>query len=317
MYVFLRHVTLIILITSFVIAQNPVLNRVSKSENGLFLTWGPTIATDAKTKQIEISDEEGHTIAALKVLRLVPDAESVSIYDVSARGNLIAVAAVFASKGAPKTRPTATLLIFNFSGQLLSAQALEPSRQIARLAVDDNSNIWTLTNHAYPKADPSKVPMVVEYTADGKIAREMLPRNLFPFHASNLRQDTETGAPAMGYGAGAVWFWLPGSTDLVTISTSSGQVAMTKTQLPTKAGRNAVPTKITRDSSGKLIAQVGESDDQGGRVAAQYTWSPTGGWSQFKPGQCEGGVLMGVREEEQVYRVMQGTRTNICVFSQR
>jgi hypothetical protein len=120
----------------------------------------------------------------------------------------------------------------------------------------------------------------------------------------------------MGYGAGVVWFWLPGSTDLVTISSDSGEVAMTKTQLPTKAGRNAVPTRITRDSSGKLIAQVGESDDQGRRVAAHYTGSPTVGWSQFRPGQCEGGILMGVREEGQVYRVIQNGRTNICVFSQ-
>jgi hypothetical protein len=317
MYLSLRYVTLMIFIVSYVFAQNPAENRLSKSENGLALSWGPAIATDPNANQIEISDEQGHTLATLKVLRLVPDAQSVSVYDVSARRNLIAVAAVFASKEAPKIRPAATLLIFNLSGQLLSAQALEPSHQIERLAVDDNSNIWTLTSHAYPNADPSKAPMVVEYSVDGKITREILPRSLFPFHASDLRQDIEMGAPAMGYGAGMVWFWLPGSTDLVTISSTSGEVAMTKTQLPTKAGRNAVPTRIARDSSGKLIAQVGEHDDQGKRVAAHYTWSPTAGWERFRPGQCEGGVFMGVREEEQVYRVIQGDRTNICVFSQR
>jgi hypothetical protein len=194
----------------------------------------------------------------------VKDASRVSIYDVSARRNTIAVAAVYNSnQGNRKVRPASSLLLFNFSGQLLRAFALEPSHAIARLAVDDESNIWTLTDHADVNVNPSTVPMVVEYTAAGKILRELLTRDMFPFHAKDTKENLTIGPTAMGYDAGVVWLWLPGSTDFVTISIRDGKTAMMKTQLPKRAGRTVVPLGIARDTSGNVLAQVREDDDQG------------------------------------------------------
>jgi hypothetical protein len=119
-------------------------NRTLKSENGLIIWW--TVASsDANANQIEISDDQGHAVAALRVLRHVREARRVSIYDVSARENLIAIAAVYQSKeGDRQVRPAASLLLFSFEGQLLSAFALEPSHVIRRLVLDDHAKILHL-----------------------------------------------------------------------------------------------------------------------------------------------------------------------------
>lgn len=318
MYLYVKSAILVLAFTTcYAYAHEQSVPRQLKSENDLIISWEP-LSTDARANQVDISDEQGHPVAGLNVLGLVPDALRVSIYDVSAHTPVIAVAAVYESKqGNRQVRPTASLLLFNFNGQLLSAFALEPSHAIARLAVDDKSNIWTLTEFADTNVDPSTVPMVVEYTAEGRIARELLTRNMFPFHASDLREDPEIGAAAMGYDAGVVWFWLPGSTDFVSITTSNGKIAMVKTQLPKKAGRNAVPLSIAREPSGNLVAQVGENDEQGKRVIAHYTWSPATAWLQFKPTKCEGNRLIGIGDKGQIYHSYQGDHTEVCIFRSR
>jgi hypothetical protein len=198
--------------------------------------------------------------------------------------------------------------------ELLRQFLLTPNVEVERLAVDDKSNIWTLTEFADTNVDPSTVSMVVEYTAEGKIARELLTRNMFPFHASDLREGPEIGAAAMGYDAGVVWFWLPGSTDFVSITTSDGKIAMVKTQLPKRAGHNAVPLSIVREPSGNLVAQVGQNDEQGKRVITHYMWSPATAWLLFKPTKCEGFRLIGVGDKGQIYHSYEADRTDICVF---
>ena len=286
-----------------------------KSENGLILSWYP-LSTDDKSDQINISDDVGRSVTSMNILRLVPEAHAVSIYDVSTRGNLVAVAAVYDSKaGRQKVRPTAALLLFNLRGDLLSSFAIAPSRAIRLLVIDDHSNIWTLTDGAGKGVDPSTIPMIVEYASDGKVAREMLMRNLFPFHATDTREDVEIGAPMMGYDAGVVWFWLPGSTDLVTISTNDDRVAMTRTLLPQKGGHNVVPLKIVRDQAGHLVAQVGEDDEKGGRKLGHYLWSADSkSWTQFRPGNCEGSRLIGASDKGQVYRRSQTQTSETCIF---
>ncbi len=292
-----------------------------KAENSLVIAWDGA-STDADENQITVSDVEGHPVTTLNVLRPVQEARRVGIYDVSARGNLIAVAAVYGSKqGNRQVHPVASLLLFDFSGRLLSAFALEPSREIELLAIDGRSNIWTLTDGAGTGVDPSTVPMVVEYSPEGKIVREVLKRNLFPFHATFNRQDIDIGSPAMGYSSGVVWFWLPGSTDFVTISTSDAKATVMKTQLPKKAGRKEMPLSVARESSGNVLLQVREDDDQlrpeVQSEVAYYSWSPsTNAWSQFKPGACEPGRLIGVSDKGQVHLHYEAGRTTNCIFGE-
>lgn len=94
-------------------------------------------------------------MARLNVLRPFEDARAVGIYDVSAHGNTIAVAAVFeSSAGNKRIRPAPALMLFNFQGQFLSAFALKDA--ILRLAFDEGSNIWALSDagNGSTTADP-------------------------------------------------------------------------------------------------------------------------------------------------------------------
>jgi hypothetical protein len=155
--------------------------------------------------------------------------------------------------------------------------------------------------------------MVVEYGSSGAVLQELLPRNQFPAHAYDTKEEVDVGRAAMGYNSGVVWFWLPSSTDYVTISTSTGKVEMTKTQLPQSPGRTIFPLFVTREASGKLLAQVAERDQQGARVMSQYTWSSETGWLKLTSGQCDGQRLIGAQDVRQVYLPKFG-HVPICAF---
>lgn len=293
-------------------------HRLLRFENGLIISWG-LVSEDASMNQVEIFDEQGHPVVSLNVLRPVQEAKRVSIYDVSARpGAVIAVAAVYSSKeGNQRVRPAAMLLLFDFGGRLLSAVALEPWRQISRLAVDDNSNIWTLTAHADDK-DPSTIPMVVEYRADGTVARELLSRSLFPLHAATTKENSTIGSPSMGYDSGGLWFWLPGSTELVTVQAGDETPAMMKTGLPREQGSPLTPMNVVRESSGNVVAEVRLDEDNGKKSQlAYYRWSSaTKIWLRFKPASCDGDWLVGVANKEQIFVRHEAGRTNICVSAE-
>lgn len=293
-----------------------------KAENGFIISW-EGVSTDPQVRQVEISDQMGHIVVTLKVLRAVPEASRVSIYDISARGNMIAVSAIYENKqGNRQVNPVASLLLFDFRGELLSAHALDPSRAISLLEIDSQSNVWTLTDGAGTTVDPSTVPMIVEYTATGRVVREMLTRNMFPLHSQQTQGNSVMGWPAMGCDSGVLWFWLPGSTDFVTIATADGKVTMTKTHLPTRTGRDIIPLGISRDRTGDLVVQVREDDAQR-RPDVQYEveyykWSPaTGLWTSFRPGGCEGGRLIGMSDAGQAYLEYQSDRLpkTICTFA--
>src|SRR5262249_25321574 len=291
-----------------------------KWANGLLLSWS-SVSTDRMAKQISVADEHGQVTAQFNILRIVPEARRVSIYDVSANRDLIAVAAVYESKeGNKKVRPTAALLIFDGHGKLRFASALGLSHAIARLVVDDDSNIWTLTDGAGTEVSPAKVPVVVEYTSDGREVREVLTRDMFPFHALDTKSDVIMGSAVMGCDSGVVWFWLPGSTELVTIATGDGKPDVRKTELPKKPGRREVVLAIYREPSGNVVGQFREDDDQlRPSVPADvvyYAWhSSTGVWSEFGPTGCESMRMIGMSERGPVYmeKMSRTQMPNLCI----
>jgi hypothetical protein len=273
-----------------------------KVENGLSISW-TRVSAAADVNQISISNLSGdpsRPLLTLNVLRIVPEAMRVTVYDVSARGDLIAVAAVYRSKNVT-LRNTAALLLFNFKGDLLSLSALAPSHSAELLVIDDNSHIWSLTGGPGKGINPSKVPMVVEYSSKGKVLKELLPRSNFPFHATETKGELSIGFPSMGYDSGLVWIWLPGSTDLITISTKDSTFTTVKTGLPMSEGKKLVPIALFRESSGSVSVQVGK-ENRGLIEPAYYTWSPSArSWSNFRPQNCDGGRLIGTSEKQQVY----------------
>ncbi|HLW85475.1 MAG TPA: hypothetical protein VKR60_09700 [Candidatus Sulfotelmatobacter sp.] len=289
----------------------------SKFENGLFLSWVMK-SDDPSMKQVEIFDMTGRSLADLEVLRPVPDARLVGIYDVSARpGGVIAVAAVYASK--QQVPPTAALLLFDFGGRLLSVFALASSRQICRVEVDSQSHIWTITDHADRGEDPSTVPVVVEYSAAGEEEKRVLTRNMFPIEARRFEQSSFIGSPSIGLDSGILWFWLPRSTNLVTISTGDGKYVTVKTGLP-PTETEITPDDVFRLDSGDLVGQFIERGKDGTLRSVYYKWSlSTGWWSKFKPSACDGDRLTGVNGKKQVYTHYraESRAADICTYQLR
>jgi hypothetical protein len=283
-----------------------------KAENGVVIAWTPK-ASDASTNQIEIFDTRGQKLVSLNLLRATPEARRVSIYDVSALPNeLIAVAAVY-SKG-DKSPAVDTLQYFNFQAQLLSFFLLEPSREIARLAVDKDQNVWALSRSS-GGGDASLLPMVVEYGRQGQVLKQMLHRSEFPGHEQILRQDPGVGVVQFGYSEGWLWFWLPGSTDLVVADTANGTVLRSKTGLP-GAGGNAVPIRMIREESGELVAETETVDHS--KPLALYQWSPKSkSWTAFEPTGCGSGYgPVGMNGQQQIYiEASDGTTQEICAFT--
>jgi hypothetical protein len=284
----------------------------TKAENGLILSFRSGIWKDASVSQINIADGQGRSLLDLNVLRAVPEADGVSVYDVSARpSQLVSVAAVF-TKG-QGVRPADTLLLYDFQGNLLSALALEPSREIDALEIDDQLNIWTVTAHADEK-DPSTVPLVVEYSQNGKVIRELLPRKEFPLQAEIIKQNPTIGPLASGCAKGVFWFWLPGSTDLVAIRTSDGAVTRMQTGLPSPSnGHTLIPLRFTRDDFGEVVAEMREEGQNVKPRLAYYAWSPeTKSWSGFTPETCPNQRVIGVTGED-VYFVSTSA-ADICLY---
>lgn len=289
--------------------------RGVKVEGGFVVTWQVT-SRDANSTDVEVTDEKGSSLVRIGVLKTVPDASRVSIYDVSARGNIIAIAAVFQSKkGNKQVRPTSSLMIFNVRGQLVSAVALVPSYAIRKLEVDDDANIWALGDHVDVDVDPSKVPMLVEYSPEGKIKRRLLPRNQFPLHAFEIKEGVAIGAPAMGFNGGIVWFWLPGSTDMVSVTTNDGNASVTKTNVPKSTSQSLMLLGVAREPSGDLVTQFREYDASrtDGR-SLYYRWSASSGlWSQFKLHECDvASALVGADKVGQIYASRTPVGPKIC-----
>ena len=251
-------------------------------ENELILTWKSN--SRVPSDEINVYDLHGSLLTHFGVNSLVPEASGVSVYDMTALpGREIAVAAVYTR---PSTMPQGMLLLFDFHGALRSALALAPARAIQSLVLDENSNIWTLTLSSADQP-PSAVPMIVEYDSSGRELHSYLRRSDFPAHAEKIQVSPATGHPNMGYAAGSVWFWLPGSTDLVKISASTGDIQRSPTGIPADAGLRPMTVFMLDENSFLLDARkrvTGISEP----VRELHVWSAgSRTWVAVSPSPCD------------------------------
>ena len=241
-----------------------------KAENGLIIGWHARVR-DRQARQIGVYDRDGKLLLDLGLLSLVPGAKQVSVHDVSARpGSFIAVAAIYRKDDL--SNPAAALLCFDFSGNPLTSVALAPSREIWRLTVDSEGNIWTLTAGA-GGLDPSQAPMVVAYTVSGAVIREIFKRTEFPLQASQIQENAQVGAPGFGHTENAIWFWLAGSTDEVTFRPDGSSVHRSQTGLP-GASKHETMQRVLLTDSGTLLAQIWDEQEPSffSRSAAMGVW---------------------------------------------
>jgi hypothetical protein len=279
-----------------------------KAENGLIIGWQSQLE-NRETAQIDVYDKEARLLASLSPLRHVPEAKRATVHDVSALPqHIIAVAVAY--RKSEDTVPATSLLYYDFSGKLLLALALEPSREISCLTIDARSNVWTLTMGAGGR-NPSDVPMVVVYGPTGTVVKEMLKRADFPAHAKVTLENETIGVPTLGHGADLVWFWLPGSTDLVSIKTDGFSVERTSTSLPQRSPRE-VPLKMVRSDSGSLLAEImSKQDDQHrGEFGFFVRSATTKHWERFDP-PCVNCLLIGADDGNALFESHSEGRVDI------
>lgn len=248
-------VVVMVLFKSLVPAQQahiPSAYGAVKAENGLIIGWKLN-SEDPATRQIDVYDRDGNLLVGLTPLRFVAEARGDSISDVSGLpGRVIVVAAVF-SKGDAFV-PAASLLYFDFAGRLLLSLALDPSREVMRVTVDAEANVWTLTAGTGGQK-PSDAPMIVGYRMSGQVFKELFIRSDFPVHVSLTQENEEIGVPGLGHTSDRIWFWLPGSTDLVTFKPDGSSIKRESTNLP-RQSLHETTMKVLLTDEGALVAQI-------------------------------------------------------------
>lgn len=276
------------------------------------ICWWRTTSVDPSTPEVRIFNSAGGPIAALSILPLVPEAKSVSVYDVAVRRDrLIAVAAVYSKEDG--SQPAAAMIYFDGKGKPLSFFVLHPSRGALKLVIDEKLNVWTLTTWR-GGINPSQAPMVVEYDASGRAVRELLTTDLFPVHAEAIEESPATGSASLGYQAGTLWFWLPGSTDLVTIQVDTGSITRASTGLPSPDSATT-PLGVHRLGSGGLLAEMLEKAGNGRPVKKLYAWTPQSKqWTpSAQPSTClPDHRLIGAGDNELLYLSYVGQSPEIC-----
>jgi hypothetical protein len=160
--------------------------------------------------------------------------------------------------------------------------------------------------------------MVVEYTSEGLVSKQLLARSEFPLHAGWTEDNHLIGRPFMGYDSEGLWFWLPGSTELVAIPKDGRGSTIVETRIPRRDGHeHGVLLSISRDSSGKLVGQLRDVGKNGAKEISYHAWSAKTGWQQLKPTECDGGLLIGGNENRFLYLEYQNQkgpidREDIC-----
>ena len=259
-------------------------------------------STASDQPQVEVFSRDGVRTHRIGVLRSVPEATSVGIWDLSvdAVGN-VAVAAVFSR---PECRREPTLLLYNRGGQLRNAIGLADGRSISRLEFDDDGSIWALGHHS-GTLNPAETRMLFHYSSDGRELGAFVSRDQFPEDAEFTEEGSRFGgAPGMGVTEDLVWFWLPASQRLATMRKDGSSLAIYTTGLPDTADtaassgaeeRRTEVSRVALTPSGELLAQASVFGPIAALDSGIFRWSLAEGWEKIEsPHVPQGTQLMNV-----------------------
>ncbi len=226
-----------------------------KAENGVVIAWVRDTTQTGKD-QIEVFNLTGNKREGLRPLDAVRGAQRCAVYDVSfGPSGLAAVAAVFVDASA---RISSSLLIYGRNGKLERAESLSADQDIARLEVDANDDIWTL-GMGSGRTTPSSVPLVREFSPEGKQLRALSTRGLLRRARAFFQQDWSSGGNlAFGVSGRQVWMWVPGDKEFVRMTANGTGVRITPAALPpSPRSTGGVMLQAFATSGGQVIAQIG------------------------------------------------------------
>jgi hypothetical protein len=249
-----RHVSLLpifaflLLLRTGSAEQATVSLRPGLAEQGWFKTsHGYIVAFDRTQKlsgrnSLEVFDREGRRAIALDVLGQLPGAAEVAIDDISVRGGrqLVAGATVRKVDGGLQDM----LLYFTWEGLLERSIDIPPEQEINNLDLDEDGNVWTLTNYL-GRDDDTTGPLIFVYDRTGRLLKGLLRRTDYP--AGFKEGPTTGGLAGFGLTPQGVWFWQPARHRMTIVSRDGRILKQASVALPeahqgkTGGGKTRVP----------------------------------------------------------------------------
>jgi hypothetical protein len=231
-----------------------------KVENDRVISWQLNARSD-DGDQIDIFNSSGGPFLSLNPLRAVDGSKLISISDVAVGASGTIVAAVDAVSSDGRIAPC--LLVYGATGQLLHAFGLPAHREVMRVELDENDEIWAL-GVGTVFDDPSEVPVIFAYDTTGNIVHEFLRRSQFPKEIPLTQEGPSHGGNvSFGLAADKVWFFLPASGQLVIVKRDGSSTQIVNTGLPNPAdGASSNPpvralcTHASLLPSGRFLLQM-------------------------------------------------------------
>jgi hypothetical protein len=204
-------------------AEQTVSFRSDLAEPGWFKTSHGYIVTFNRTQKlsgrnsIDVFDREGRRVVALDVLAQIPGAAEVTLDDISigTGRQLVAGATVRKADGDLQDM----LLYFTWEGLLERSLSIPPEQEINNLDLDEDGNVWTLTDYL-GREDDTNGPLIFVYDRMGHLVKGLLRRT--DYRAGFNEGPTKGGLAGFGLTPEGAWFWgVPWRQDWTQDSCSS------------------------------------------------------------------------------------------------
>jgi hypothetical protein len=223
-----------------------------KTENASTVAW--RLNSVSNESQICVYSNSGQKRFEISVVPLLSNAITASVPDVSiGKSGRLAASVVAVNR---EGRAAALLLIFSSDGKLQSAVALDPSREISRLAVDGDDSIWALSGDGNGE-------LIARYDSKGNEIAAFVQRSDLPEIGEGIDGNLDHGFTSLGVDGDRIWFWLPASLTYVSVRRDgSGLSKQPVSSLERPSGASSAATP-------KLFRSVNLAD---GTSVVQLVW---------------------------------------------
>lgn len=216
-------------------AQATVSMRSSLAESGWFkVSHGYIVAFNRRSQKLrgrdslEVLDREGRRVVTLDVLGQLPGVVELALADVSispADRVLVVAATVRRMDGGVQSM----LLYFTPDGLLERGLDIPPGREINRIDLDEDGNVWTLTDY-FGRGDDTTGPLIFVYDHTGHLIKSLLRRTDY---SAGFREDPRKGG-VVGFGLtdNGVWFWQPSCHRMTVVSREGRVIRQMSVALP-------------------------------------------------------------------------------------
>jgi hypothetical protein len=249
--------------------------RLGLAEPGWFkISHGYVVAFNRAQKipsrdSIEVFDREGRRVARVDVLGQLPGAAEVTLDDVSVRETRPIVAGVTIRKADGGLEDM--LLYFTWEGLLDRSVSIPPEQEINNIELDENGNVWTLTDYSGRPDDDTTGPLIFVYDHTGHLMKALLRRTDYP---AGFKEGPLTGG-LVGFGLtqDGLWFWQPARRRMTVVNRDGHVLSQKSVTLP----RSQVHKSQSHPPEADLVALLPSGQVAAG-IVSPWPDVPTGAY---------------------------------------